>query len=69
MERILLGFNLKMLEQETRIARVLRTNKIHLFQDLHTTKSHILQIPNRSGNQIEGAVARLPLKTLLNLHV
>ena len=68
MKRILLGFNLKMLEQETRIARVLCTNKVYLFQDLHTTKSHILQIPNRCGNQVEGTVVRLPLKTLLNLH-
>ena len=68
MERILLGFNLKMLEQETRIARVLRTNKVYLFQDLNTAKSHILQITNRCGNQVEGTVVRLPLKTLLNLH-
>ena len=64
----LLGLNPKMLKQKARISRIFSRNPVDLFQGIDHTDAHIIQIADRSRDQIEFAVGSFALKTFLNLH-
>ena len=68
MKADLFGLNLKMLKQKARISRIFSRNPVNLFQGIDHTDAHIIQIADRSSDQIELAVGSFALKTFLNLH-
>ena len=61
--------NPKVFEQEPCISGIFGGNDIHFLEGIDHANAHVVHISNGSRHQIQLAVGRLSLKTLLNLHL
>ena len=68
MEADLPRLNPKVFEQKARISSIFSRNNIHFLEGIDHANAHVVHISNGSRYQIQLAVRRLSLKTLLNLH-